>query len=100
MTNVRGQAGRAKRVQHATERRTRPCLHRACSGSYARLPLIIRSVFVSEFAVPACRDSEEGNEKQRKCPEPDKQSNPWLRPMANEHAEEQGGQNKADQEAE
>ena len=28
--NVRGQAGRAKRVQHATERRTRPCLHRAC----------------------------------------------------------------------
>jgi hypothetical protein len=28
--NVRGQAGRAKRVQHATERRPRPCLHRAC----------------------------------------------------------------------
>ena len=28
--NVRGQAGRAKRVQHATEHRTRPCLHRAC----------------------------------------------------------------------
>src|ERR1043165_2941301 len=30
--NVRGQAGRAKRAQHATERRTRPCLHRACSA--------------------------------------------------------------------
>ena len=28
--NVRGQAGRAKRVQPATERRTRPCLHRVC----------------------------------------------------------------------
>ncbi len=28
--NVRGQAGRAKRVQHAIERRPRPCLHRAC----------------------------------------------------------------------
>ncbi len=30
LVNVRGQAGRAKRVQHATERRTRPCLHRVC----------------------------------------------------------------------
>jgi hypothetical protein len=28
--NARGQAGRAKRVQHATKRRARPCLHRAC----------------------------------------------------------------------
>jgi len=30
LPNVRGQAGRAKRVQQATEQRTRPCLHRAC----------------------------------------------------------------------
>jgi hypothetical protein len=30
LPNVRGQAGRGKRVQNATERRTRPCLHRAC----------------------------------------------------------------------
>ena len=30
--NVRGQAGRGKRVQHATKRRSRPCLHRACSA--------------------------------------------------------------------
>jgi hypothetical protein len=30
--NVRAQTGRAKGVQHATGRRTRPCLHRACSA--------------------------------------------------------------------
>src|SRR5882724_10610720 len=29
MANARGQAGRANRIQHATERRYRPCLHRA-----------------------------------------------------------------------
>jgi hypothetical protein len=34
--NVRGQAGRAKRVQHATERRTRPCLHRVCWVSFCK----------------------------------------------------------------
>src|SRR5438552_14894458 len=36
--NVRGQAGRAMRVQHATKRRARPCLHRACSAFSRFLP--------------------------------------------------------------
>jgi hypothetical protein len=32
LPNGRDQAGRGKGVQHGTERRTRPCLHRACSA--------------------------------------------------------------------
>jgi hypothetical protein len=36
--NVRGQVGRAKRVQHARERRSRPCLHRACRVKPRNIP--------------------------------------------------------------
>jgi hypothetical protein len=52
MLNVRGQAGRGKRVRHATEHRTRPCLHRACWPFEVRFVVCVEARDATTYPAP------------------------------------------------